>query len=259
LNCTSSTLLKTPSLAQPAHFSRPLFNPFNLLRRYKKQLIFLAIIILTGVYHAGAQTAAPDPILNQQKVSLNLGSQGIGGEYAYGIHKQIALRLGINVIPVSVNDAFKISNFNSTSKVSAKFTNVHLLADYTPFKSASAFRLVGGAAYFTQARGTLKVQPSDNYTYGDIVLNEEQVGYLNMDIDWKGIAPYLGIGLFKAMPKNRFNVNVDLGTYYLKKPDVQINGTGILKGNDTQEPQLQENVKNYRWMPVLQLNFNYKL
>lgn len=227
---------------------------------YNKFLFLIPLLVLLGAGRTQAQTTpSGNPILHQQSVKLNLGSQGIGGEFAYGVDKKVALRLGINVIPVSVNDAFDIGDFNSTSKVSAKFTNIHLLADYTPFKSAPAFRLVGGAAYFVRARGSMHIQPSDNYTYGDIVLNEEQVGYLDMDIDWKGIAPYAGIGLFRVIPKHRFNVNLDLGTYYLKQPDVKIVGTGILKGNNTQEAQLKENVKDYRWLPVIQLNFSYKL
>jgi hypothetical protein len=227
---------------------------------YNKFAFLLPLLTFLGAYGTQAQTnPANNLILNQKSVKLNLGSQGIGGEFAYGVNNKVALRLGINIIPVSVNDAFEFTDFNSTSKVSAKFTNIHLLADYTPFKSAPAFRLVGGAAYFVRAKGGMHVQPSDNYTYGDIVLNEEQVGYLNMDIDWKGIAPYAGIGLFRVIPKHRFNVNLDLGTYYLKQPDVKIVGTGILKGNNTQEGQLKENVKDYRWLPVLQLNFSYKL
>jgi len=227
---------------------------------YRKFVFLIPLLILLGAGRVAAQiNTSGDLILHQQSVKLNLGSQGIGAEYAYGIDKKVALRLGVNVIPVSVNDAFDIADFNSTSKVSAKFTNIHLLADYTPFKSAPAFRLVGGAAYFVRGRGSMQVQPKDNYTYGDIVLTPDQVGYLNLDVDWKGIAPYAGIGLFKVMPKRRFNVNVDLGTYYLKQPDVKIVGTGILKGNNTQEGQLKENVKDYRWLPVFQLNFSYKL
>jgi len=225
------------------------------------KFLFLASLFTVLVINCvKAQTNPSDQlILHQKSVKLNLGSQGIGGEFTYGIDKKVALRLGLNVIPVNVNDAFDFADFNSTSKASAKFTNIHLLADYTPFKSASAFRLVGGVAYFVRARGTMQVQPSDNYSYGDIVLTPDQVGYLNLDVDWKGIAPYAGIGLFKVIPKRRFNVNVDLGTYYLKQPDVKIVGTGILKGNNKQEGQLHENVKDYRWLPVIQLNFSYKL
>lgn len=226
---------------------------------FNRILLLATLLIVLRSYCSNAQINSPDLILNQKSVKLNLGSQGIGGEFTYGIANKTALRLGLNVIPVSVDNVFDFADFNSTSKASAKFTNIHLLADYTPFTAAPAFRLVAGAAYFARARGSMQVQPKDNYSYGDIVLTPEQVGYLDLDINWKGIAPYAGIGLFKVIPANRFNVNIDLGTYYLKQPDVKITGTGILKGNDKQEGQLRENVKDYRWLPVVQLNFSYKL
>ena len=226
---------------------------------FNKILFLAALFVAFENLSLKAQDNSPDLILNQKSVKLNLGSQGVGGEFTYGVATKVALRLGVNVIPVTVNNAFDFADFNSTSKASAKFTNIHLLADYTPFKEAPAFRLVAGAAYFARARGNMQVQPRDNYSYGDIALTPEQVGYLDLDINWKGIAPYAGIGLFRVMPKHRFNVNVDLGTYYLKQPDVKIIGTGILKGNDKQEGQLHENVKDYRWLPVIQLNFSYKL
>jgi len=226
---------------------------------FNKFLFLISLLILVISGSLLAQSNAPDPILKQKSVKLNLGSQGIGSEFTYGVATKVALRLGLNVIPVSVNNAFDFADFNSTSKASAKFTNIHLLADYTPFTATPAFRLVAGVAYFARASGNMQVQPKDNYSYGDIVLTPEQVGYLDLDINWKGIAPYAGIGLFRVIPAHRFNVNVDLGTYYLKQPDVKIIGTGLLKGNDKQEGQLHENVKDYRWLPVVQLNFSYKL
>ena len=63
----------------------------------------------------------------------------------------------------------------------------------------------------------------------------------------------------KNIPNKKFNVNFDLGTYYLTKPKTDITGSGLLKGNSSQSGQLQSNLKDYRWLPVVQLNFNFKL
>jgi hypothetical protein len=56
-----------------------------------------------------------------------------------------------------------------------------------------------------------------------------------------------------------FNFNMDIGTYYLNQPSTHIIGTGLLTDNNTLEPQFNQNLKNYRWLPVLQLNFNFRL
>ena len=211
--------------------------------------LFLAIT-------AKAQTDAA--YKGQQAIQLNVGTQGVGAAYTYGFNKQLALRAGINAIPIKANDVFKISGFNSTSHVSADFYNVHVLADYTPFEQVSWFRLVGGVAYFFKANGNVRISPSDDYKYGDLTLTPEQIGYVDLNVDWDGLAPYLGIGLLRTFPKQKFNVNLDLGTYYLNKPNASIVGTGLLTGNDSQTEQFQSNIKDYRWLPILQVNFNYK-
>jgi hypothetical protein len=119
--------------------------------------------------------------------------------------------------------------------------------------------VVGGLAYFFKASGGLIIYPSDRYTYGDLVLNQDQIGYVDLDVDWKGVAPYVGLGFAGIFPRKAFNVNFDLGTYYLNRPEANIVGTGILSGNSSQSGQLQSNIKDYRWLPVLQVNFNLKL
>lgn len=192
----------------------------------------------------------------QTSIQLNLGTQGIGAELIHGLSSQFAIRAGANIIPIKANDIFKFDDFKSKTNASADFYNVHALADFSPF---AGFRLVGGVAYFFKAEGNINIRPSDDYTYGDIVLNEEQIGHVDLNVDWKGVAPYFGIALGRAIPKKKFNVNFDLGTYYLTKPKTDIIGTGLLKGNSSQSAQLQSNLQDYRWLPVVQLNFNFKL
>jgi hypothetical protein len=205
-------------------------------------------ILFTGL-NASSQTDTKRDFKNQKSIQLNLGTQGIGAEFTYG---------GINAIPLKANDIFKIEDFNSTTHASADFYNIHVLADYTPFQKASWLRIVGGFAYFFKADGKVRITPSDEYTYGDLILSEEQIGYVDLNVDWKGAAPYLGLAFANTFPRKKFNVNFDLGAYYLSKPKADIIGTGLLEGNSSQTAQFQSNIKNYRWLPIVQVNFNYK-
>ncbi len=246
MNTFSSTHLKHPP--------RPVRRRRNLYRQ-----ICLALILIAYGINLKAQTPNGYGGTSQSVINLNVGTQGIGADYSYHFNNRTAIRTGVNFIPVKANNLFDVSGFNSSSKLSAKFSNLHLFADYTPFASAPGFRLVGGAGYFFKANGNLEVRPDDGYTYGDIKLTPDQVGLVNMNVNWEGLAPYLGFGILKALPGNRFNVNLDLGAYYLTKPDAFIQGTGLLKGNDSQSDQLESNVSGLRLLPVLQINFNYKL
>jgi len=223
----------------------------------KSTVFFFSLLMCIGLL-VRSQDRVPLSFLHQKSIQLSFGSQGIGADFNYGILPRLALSAGVNAVPLKANNIFKISGLNSTSKVSADFYNLHLMADYTPFERLRWLRVVGGAAYFLKAKGGLDIYPSDRYTYGDLVLNPEQIGYVNLNIDWKGLAPYVGIGLSGLFSSRAFNVNFDIGTYYLNRPEANIKGTGILSGNASQSGQLQYNVKDYRWLPVLQINFNVK-
>ncbi|GAB3921080.1 hypothetical protein [Mucilaginibacter myungsuensis] len=224
----------------------------------KKLLLFL--LLFAAVNRVSAQKAPVDTVSrHQQTISIQLGTQGIGAEYRYGLFSQLNLRAGIATLPVDQKNVFDIDDVNSKNDLSAKFTNIHLLAEVTPFKSFQFLRVIAGAASILKGNGHIDITPTDTYKYGDITLTPEQVGNLQMDINWDGICPYFGLGLVKAFPKNRFNINVDLGTYYLNKPTATFAGSGIFAGNSSQSAQLQKNVEDYRWLPVVQLNFNFKL
>jgi hypothetical protein len=235
----------------------------------KKNLLLSVMLISLAFFKTQAQqqtspppthkaTAETPAYVHPQAIQLNVGTQGIGLEYHYGIVPKLALRGGVDIVPIAAKNVFDFSGFNSTSDMDARFTNIHILADYTPFTGAQWFRLVGGLAYFANAKGKLDVKPTDNYKYGDIQLTPEQVGHVMFTADWKGIAPYAGIGLFPMFPRRHFNVNIDLGAYYLKRPEANVTGTGSLESNKTQTAQFQENIKDYRWLPIVQINFNYK-
>ncbi|GAB3922834.1 hypothetical protein GCM10028827_08460 [Mucilaginibacter myungsuensis] len=194
-----------------------------------------------------------------QTISFSTGTQGIGLEYKYSVTNAWGLRVGGNVLPINAKNIMQLSGFHANSSMSGKFANAHLMADITPIKSISFLRVVAGGGYFIQGDSHITVNPTDTYKYGDIVLTGDQVGNLKLNMDWKGFAPYMGFGLAHAFPKNKFNINLDLGTYYLSRPEANIDATGMLSGNATQSGQFQKNVSSYRWYPQVALNFNFKL
>lgn len=226
------------------------------------KLLYTGILVLMLSAAAPAlmaQTAPKLPFQNNMSVQLAAGTQGVGADLRYGVLRQLSVRGGASFVPVRVNNVFSFSGFQSTNNASVKFSNVHLLADYVPFKKARGFRVVGGAAYLYQAKGGIEVLPTGTYNVGNYQLTSQDLGQLNIDVSWKGVAPYLGVGLFKSFPQRWFNVNLDLGTYYLSQPRSTVVGTKMLSENYQMAPQLNANLKNYRWLPVMQLNFNFKI
>jgi hypothetical protein len=231
-------------------------------------LLLLALPLLssakTPTDKDGKAELYPKPVVQtpfQHSLSLQLqaGTQGVGADLRFGILSRLSIRGGLSFIPVKANNVLSLPGFQSTNSANINFYNAHLLADFVPFKGMRGFRLVGGAAYLYKANGDLSIIPTGTYTYGSLTATGADIGNLNMNVSWKGIAPYMGIGLFKSFPNHRFNVNLDLGVYHLSEPKTHIVGTGLLSANYQLESKFNENLKGWRWPPVVQLNFNFKL
>src|SRR5690606_24153234 len=101
--------------------------------------------------------------------------------------------------------------------------------------------------------------PKNTQHFDDIVITPDEIGTLDFKVETGKIAPYIGLGLGKGIPGKKFNVNLDLGTYYISAPKVTAIGTKLLSDNQSNAEIIQNNIKDYRFIPVLQLNFNFKL
>ncbi len=241
----------------------------------KKNFCLYMPLLFLGILLLNKQLQAQDSILVVSKdsalkimmphykvpiaLSVFVGTQSIGGDVKVGISKMLAIRAGAAFLPQQTGkNLIEITDFKSDNTMLLESTNVHLFIDFKPFKS-SEFRLVGGLAYFATATASFEVQPTDNFKFGDIVYTPEDIGKLKAALSWQGVAPYVGISLFRGFPKKVFNITLDLGTYYLKAPDAHFTGTGSLANNSQNDKPLTENVSCYRWLPLLQLNFNFKL
>jgi hypothetical protein len=206
----------------------------------------------------GNNAASSEGVARPVSVQVLMGTQGIGADVKYGILPKLSARAGFGIIPVTMSGVFGFSSFATDNQLSAHFSNVHLLADYSPFKS-SRIRIVGGAAYLVKGNANVLITPTGSYQFGNSTVNSNQVGVLQASVYWKGVAPYLGVALFRAFPNKFFNTNLDIGTYYLSSPGTSLTGTKMLADNSSQEPQFNKNMQGYRWLPVVQLNFNFRI
>lgn len=206
----------------------------------------------------GVDGMAGDMVARPVSVQLLIGSQGVGADFKYGFFSRFSGRIGFGLVPVSFDRVSDFSGFSTDNQLSGRFSNIHLLADYTPFRYPG-FRFVGGAAYLVKADANVMITPQGNYEFGGTTVTGNQLGVINANVYWKGISPYLGVSLFRSFPTRFFNANLDVGTYYLSSPSTSFTGTKLLADNSSQEPQFNKNMQGYRWYPVIQLNFNFRI
>ena len=91
-----------------------------------------------------------------------------------------------------------------------------------------------------------------------VVMCDEHDGLVEIACERANHIHHFGFGFGKGIPKKKFNVNIDLGAYYLQSPTVTAIGTKLLTNNQANADIIQNNMKDYRFMPVAQLNFNFK-
>lgn len=217
----------------------------------KPLYLLLLALGLSPFLHSHAQ------LKGNKSVNLHLGSQGVGAELKYNFYKKLSARLGLSTVPVEVKNVISMDELDTDDRFSAKFTNVHLLLDFPVI--GQGVRLVAGGAYFLKGKGEIGRTAKTPQGFADITYTPEQLGTLTAHADWKGFAPYGGLAFFRAFPKKRFNITFDMGTYYLPEPKTDFTSTGMLTVDDKSKQNFQSNLSEYRWLPVFQLNFNFKL
>ncbi len=198
---------------------------------------------------------------NSFKIALQVfgGTQGLGGDLRLGLVRKLSLRVGSAYTPLTYLGNIHASGLVVNYSIKANFLNFHSWLDFAPFNHAQGFRMVGGMAYTYRGLLNTNIIPSGSYTQGNYVITGADIGQLNIGLTLKGFAPYMGLGFGKSFPNHFFNINLDLGAYYVNAPTVKISGTNLLSDNYLLEPKVNDNLKDYRWVPVLQLNFNFRI
>lgn len=198
-------------------------------------------------------TKLNNPVLKEEiTAQIMLGTQGIGANFRYVFNKLIAARTGGSIGQVSANNLF---TSNGSNKTTASFSSLHALAEFFPYKM---FRVIGGVAYLPKTQVLIQIKQTEDQTVNGFNFKADEIGTLDINSNWGKFAPYFGIGIGRGVPKKKFNINYDLGLYYISSPTVTIVGTKRLQDNEPNAAIIQNNLKNYRFMPVSQISFNYK-
>lgn len=232
----------------------------------RKPLLFFSLLICALSLRAQqvldyyGNNNAVSPI----SLGVHLGTQGFGLNIAYKQNDLFAYRLSISDAPLGFTNTRSWGSQQYDLHMNAKYVNLAAQFEYRPFNTQDhtdftrKLVAVGGVAYFFKAQADVKATPKNDYKYGDIIIDKNDLGHVYGKAKWKSVAPYLGVGLRELKVSSRLFVNVDLGTYYLSSPDVTITGDKLLDGNNSNQKTVQQNLKNYHWLPVIQGGLSYR-
>jgi hypothetical protein len=224
----------------------------------KITLIFLLLIALSG---QAQNDSISEKIKSQYAIALNGSTTGVGLELARSFNERLSLRLRFNIIDLSsfIEDRnVSIGEDQYSIDGGTTISEFDLSVQYNPFRSSS-FKLVGGLGYFTQAKFLLKGQPTESTSYGEITLTPEDIGQVSFLVDYKGLAPYVGFGFGRAIPKNRVGLGIEIGTFYFTNQKVELTGTNMLSSILEQQDSFKEDIDGYRWYPFINLRLAVRL
>lgn len=196
---------------------------------------------------------------NRHAIALSAGLPGYGLEYAYNLNRSLNLRAGVLM--------FTFNDFNTDLDINGQSVNVNanlnsmvydLFLEYQP-SSKVAFKLVAGVAYLNKVGVNTLILLNDDIGYGDITIDNEDIGDIDLTVSWTGVAPYMGFGFGRAIPKNRVGFGLEFGAYYAGGPDVDIAASGMLTNTSQEAAEMQDNLASYAWMPRIMARLAVKL
>ncbi|GAB3376184.1 hypothetical protein NCG89_11775 [Spongiibacter taiwanensis] len=150
-----------------------------------------------------------------------------------------------------------------------KLKNAYLIGDWYPrgdrFRlSIGAFLNNSDARIVTRCRALSLISGFETCEFGDSVFLPLVLGEIRTTVDFQPVSPYLGVG-WGTRPEKGINFTADLGVLYLGEADVTMRSTGICQSTDfcraelkKEEREIQKELEEYRFLPILRLGVNYQ-
>jgi len=198
-------------------------------------------------------------------VSAEVGTTGAGVHLTMPVLDNLNARVGVN--------AFSYSYDGSTSDVDYNFKlkmqTLDVLADYHPF-AGSGFRVSGGLIYNgNKIEANARPNANGTYTINGHTYAASTVGALNGKMDFRKIAPYLGIGWGNAVAKeSKLSFTSDIGVMFQGSANASLTSSGctasvasctqLASDLATENNKLNDKLSKFNLYPVVRVGMGYK-
>jgi hypothetical protein len=217
--------------------------------------VLIACGLAAGIFAGGSAQA-------EVGVTGNLGTTGLGVHLSVPVASSLNARFGVN--------AFNYSYSGNTSDVDydfkMKLQTVEALMDWFP--GGSQFRLSGGVFYNgNKVDATAKSNAGGSFTFNGRTYTSADAGRVDGRIDFRKVAPYLGIGWGNSVAKSKgWGFSTDLGVLFQGSPRTSLSSTGCnlpdcsqLKADIAAENRkLEDEVSSFKAYPVIRVGISYK-
>lgn len=230
----------------------------STLLKMKMKKPFLSLAILACVSFASASASAADV-----GVSVTAGTTGLGLHASYPVMPKLNARVGVNYL----NYNYDGSTSDADYKFNMKLMTVDVLADYFPMDNG--FRLTGGLVYNgNKFDVNMKPNSGAEYVLNGTTYSAAQAGSINGSVDFKKVAPYLGIGWGNAVKNTGWGFSADLGVMFQGSPNSNLTNSGCQASAATcnqlandiavEKTKLNDEVSSFKSYPVLRIGASYR-
>lgn len=197
-------------------------------------------------------------------IAASAGTTGLGVHLSVPLHQQLNARIGAN--------AFDYSYDGSTSDLDydfkLKLKTFDALLDYFPLNGA--FRITGGVVYNgNKFDAVAKPNGGSTYTINGRSYSASNAGTINGQIDFRNVAPYLGIGWGNAVAKDKgWGFSSDIGVLFQGSPRTSLTNSGctadplvcaqLATDVAAENRELQDEAKDFKAYPVLRVGVTYR-
>jgi hypothetical protein len=211
-------------------------------------LIFFALLVLAF--------SLPCYAGDRLGIGVKGGTLGLGVDLTGRITNWFAVRGSVNAIDAKRSYEDTDVDYDADVKLGA----YGVLLDLHPFKGN--FRLTAGLMK-NRNEIDLTAQPTADVDIGGTTYTPAQVGTLKGSVTFKDAAPYFGIGLGDAAKgPGRVKFVLDVGVLMQGSGNVSLaSSTGVVSAGDLrqEENDIEDDISNYKFWPVLALGVSFRL
>lgn len=223
--------------------------------KYRIIKYLLCSLLLSCLPVASAMADTGDFALGIKASTLGAGAEGI-----VGILPSLNLRTGANALSVD----FDINTSDIDYDVDADLLSFPIMLDWYPFKK-SGFRFSAGAL-INKNEADAEASSQATYSIDGTEYTAAQLGTLKAKIDFREVAPYVGIGWGNALGKDkRWSFTCDFGVVFQGEANIDLAATGPIATDPTfqaglaqEKRELEDELEKYQYYPVIALGITYK-
>lgn len=220
-----------------------------------------ALSLVAGLMAMAATAQAAD-----MAISVEAGTTGIGTHLSIPLQKNLNARFGVNYLNYDFSDSTSTVDYDFRMKLQT----LDALLDWFPMQD-SGFRVSGGLVYNgNKIRATARPTAGGTYTLNGTTYAAATAGTLDGSIDFRKVAPYLGVGWGNALAKQSggWAFQAELGAMFQGSPRSNLVNTGctaptavctqLAADVAAENANLRNDVRSFRAYPVIRLGVSYR-